>query len=107
MILEHALLCVVPGQEQQFERDFGEAEKIISAAQGYLGHKLIRGIETRSQYLLLVKWESVRDHTEGFRKSADYQRWKTLLHHHYQPFPEVLHFALDEVVGAGAKSMAL
>ena len=78
MILEHALLCVVPGQEQQFEQDFETAEKIISAARGYLGHKLIRGIENRSQYLLLVKWKSVRDHTDGFRKSADYQRWKSL-----------------------------
>jgi hypothetical protein len=28
------------------------------------------------------------------RGSSDYQRWKELLHHFYDPFPEVLHSAL-------------
>ena len=32
------------------------------------------------------------DHTVGFRGSADYQRWRELLHHFYDPFPVVEHF---------------
>lgn len=31
-------------------------------------------------------------HTTGFRDSPEYQRWRTLLHHFYDPFPVVEHF---------------
>ena len=100
MILEHALLNVIAGQAPQFERDFRRAESIISKSPGYLGHTLIRGIENASQYLLLVKWQTLEDHTRGFRESPEYQRWKELLHHYYKPFPIVEHFDLtDKVVG--------
>jgi heme-degrading monooxygenase HmoA len=44
------------------------------------------------KYLLLVGWDSVAAHEEGFRQSAGYQEWKRLLHHFYQPFPVVEHF---------------
>ncbi len=33
----------------------------------------------------------LEDHTEGFRRSAAYREWKSLLHHFYDPFPTVEH----------------
>jgi heme-degrading monooxygenase HmoA len=57
-------------------------------------------LERDGRYLLLVRWETVEDHTEGFRQSADYQEWKALLHHFYDPFPTVEH---DEPVLTGGK----
>ncbi len=59
---------------------------------GYLEHDLQRCIERPSRYVLLVRWETLEDHTEGFRGSPEYQRWKALLHHFYDPFPTVEHF---------------
>jgi heme-degrading monooxygenase HmoA len=41
---------------------------------------------------LLVRWRRLEDHTEGFRGSRAYQRWKALLHPFYEPFPEVEHY---------------
>ena len=92
MILEVAALDVIPGQEPAFERAFCEAEKIISSMPGYRSHELKRCIEKRSRYILLVDWEKLEDHTEGFRGSAEYREWKALLHHFYDPFPEVEHY---------------
>lgn len=92
MILEVAMLDVRPGQEDAFEDAFAEASSIISSMQGYLEHELQRCIERPSSYVLLVKWETLEDHTEGFRGSPEYQRWKALLHHFYDPFPTVEHF---------------
>ncbi len=43
---------------------------------------------------LLVRWRTREDHTEGFRGSPEYQRWKELLHHFYDPFPTVEHYRL-------------
>ena len=92
MILEHALLEVVPGQEQSFEQAFSEAQKIISAMPGYISHELSQCIESKSQYLLLVKWRTLEDHEKGFRESSEYLEWKKLLHHFYDPFPQVWYF---------------
>ena len=93
MILEHAVLEVRPGEEERFEAAFAEAKAIIAAVPGFRSLRLGRCIEAPSRYLLLVEWERLEDHTEGFRGSDDYQRWRALLHHFYDPFPEVAHYA--------------
>lgn len=97
MILEAAFLTIKPGQSNAFEAAFREAQAIIAAMPGYLSHELQRCIEQEDRYLLLVRWESVAAHEEGFRKSSGYRRWRDLLHSFYDPFPSVLHY--DKVAG--------
>ena len=92
MVLEVAVLDVVPGRADDFERAFAEAESILREAKGYRSHELLACVERESRYLLLVRWESLEDHTEGFRGSPAYARWKALLHSYYDPFPEVEHY---------------
>lgn len=92
MVLEHALLSVGPGQEAEFESAFTEARSIIAAAPGFCGLTLSRCVQRPTTYLLLVQWQRVEDHTEGFRASPGYERWKRLLHHFYDPFPLVQHY---------------
>jgi heme-degrading monooxygenase HmoA len=92
MILEVAVLNVKPGEAQAFESAFATAQKIIASMPGYINHELQQCIEVENQYLLLVRWEKLTDHTEGFRGSDEYQEWRALLHHFYDPFPEVLHY---------------
>ncbi|MEH1886966.1 antibiotic biosynthesis monooxygenase family protein [Nostoc sp.] len=97
MILEAVMLPVKPGLESDFEAAFKKASKIISSMDGYLSHELHRCIEVQNKYLLLVRWESLESHTVGFRGSAEYQEWKKLLHHFYEPFPTVEHFEEIEI----------
>ncbi len=92
MILEMAQLQIKPGQTAEFEIAFAQAQRIISSMLGYVGHELQRCIEDDHQYLLLVHWQTVEAHTIGFRQSAEYQEWRKLLHHFYDPFPTVLHY---------------
>ena len=92
MVLEHALLDVIPGLEAEFEETFSRAREIISKSPGFISLKLVRGIERPSSYLLLVEWKSLENHTVGFRQSARYAEWRELLHHFYDPFPVVEHF---------------
>ena len=100
MVLEVAILEVRQGQTEAFEAAFLDAQRIISASPGYQRHELRRCIESRDRYLLLVWWDSLESHTQGFRQSPEYQRWRDLLHHFYDPFPEVEHYVA--VAGAGA-----
>jgi heme-degrading monooxygenase HmoA len=98
VITEQALLPVKPGQETAFEAAFAQAKSIVAATPGFRSLTLSRCLERRSNYLLLIEWERLEDHTEGFRGSAGYQEWRRLLHHFYDPFPTVEHFeAVDRV----------
>ena len=92
MILEVALLDVLPDRTHEFEKAFAAASKIISSAPGYLSHELQRCVEKPERYILLVRWQTLEDHTEGFPGSEAYGEWKRLLHHFYDPFPTVEHF---------------
>ena len=92
MILEVAHLDVIPGKEDEFLEAFSTAKNIISSMQGYRKHELKRCVEKPGRFLLLVEWDTLEDHTEGFRQSREYQDWKRLLHHFYNPFPEVEHY---------------
>lgn len=99
MILEVAPLRVRPGQSSDFEASFRQAQSLIAAIPGYITHELRRCVEREDEYLLLVQWES---HEINFRGSSEYQQWKALLHHYYDPFPTVLHYELVEGATRGA-----
>lgn len=103
MILEMAVLQVKPGLAGNFLEAFRTAEPIIASASGHLAHELHHCVEDPNRFLLLVRWRTLEDHTKGFRGSPAYQRWKALLHHFYDPFPEVLHY---ELAAGGATSSA-
>jgi heme-degrading monooxygenase HmoA len=92
VILEHALLPVKPGEEVGFESAFAEAKAVIATMPGFLRLTLSRCRERPSSYLLLVEWDRLEDHTEGFRGSPQYQEWRRLLHRFYEPFPVVEHY---------------
>jgi heme-degrading monooxygenase HmoA len=93
MVLELAFLNVIQSREADFERAFREARGIIASMPGFESLELQKCIERTNRYVLLVRWERLEDHTIGFRQSPEYQRWKTLLHHFYDPFPTVEHYA--------------
>jgi heme-degrading monooxygenase HmoA len=92
MILEVAPLSVRAGAEAEFEAAFRTAQAIISAMPGYVSHALQRCVERPSEYILLVRWETLEAHEIGFRRSPQYAEWRRLLHHFYDPFPTVSHY---------------
>ncbi|MBE9258035.1 antibiotic biosynthesis monooxygenase [Dolichospermum sp. LEGE 00246] len=92
MILEVAILEIKPGLAEEFETAFKTASSIIASMSGYISHELQRCIETPNRYILLVHWQTLEDHTVGFRLSPEYQQWRSLLHNFYDPFPRVEHY---------------
>ena len=93
MVLEVAILDVKPGQSQEFEAAFGQAQTIISSMKGYVSHQLQRCLEKPNRCTLPVNRRTLEDHTQGFRGLAAYQEWRHLPHHFYDLFPDVEHYA--------------
>ena len=92
MILEHALLRVRSGEASAFEAEMAKAKPLIAASPGFLGIEIRPSTETQRLYLLLVRWESVAHHRDGFRQSDRYEQWRVLLHPFYDPMPKVDYF---------------
>jgi heme-degrading monooxygenase HmoA len=92
VITEHALLEVIPGQEDAFLEAMEIAKAHIAGSPGFVSLRVERCVERPGRFLLLVEWGRLEDHTEGFRGSAAYQDWRAALHHFYDPFPVVEHF---------------
>jgi heme-degrading monooxygenase HmoA len=92
MITEHAVLDVIPGNEAPFVEAMETAKDLIAASPGFVSLRVEHCIERPSRFLLLVEWERLEDHTEGFRGSEAYATWRRALHHFYDPFPVVEHF---------------
>lgn len=92
MITEIAVLNIRKNESEMFETAFSKARSIISSMNGFIEHELLKCLETEDKYLLIVRWQKLEDHTEGFRKSVEYNEWKKSLHHFYEPFPSVEHY---------------
>lgn len=101
MILEAVILNIKKGKSAEFLNAFSDAQTIISSINGYISHQLQRCIEDKNQFILLVQWETLEAHTINFRESAGYQRWKNLLHHYYDPFPDVNHYEMVYKLNSG------
>ncbi len=91
MVLEVALIDVVPGQEDAMAAAYGEARTVITAAEGCRSARMTRGVETPDRFVLLVEWDSVAAH-EAFRASEAFGRWRALIGPHFAGTPRVEHF---------------
>ncbi len=97
MILEHAVITVRADSHQEFEVALTKAREVISASPGFRSLRLHRGVEFPDRYLLLVEWETLEDHTVGFRESERFAEWRSHIGPFFDSPPEVEHF--DPVPG--------
>lgn len=91
-VVEVAELHVLPGRERVFEEAVAEAAPLFQRAAGARSMALERSHEDPSHYRLVVRWESVADHTEGFRGSPAFARWRELVGEHLAADPSARHF---------------
>lgn len=93
MVLERALVHVLPGQETEFEHAVIEAREVIAKAPGFGSIRVLRGIESPHTYLLLIEWDTLEAHMDGFRNSELYNHWRALLGPHFDGATQVEHYA--------------
>jgi len=92
VIIEHVHLNIKPKQSEAFELAFQKAKHIIYPMEGLNAVQLIKHVSDNHRYILMIFWDKIENHTEGFRKSAAYQEWKELLHPFYEPMPIVEYY---------------
>jgi heme-degrading monooxygenase HmoA len=95
MILELADLRIHAGQNTAFDEAIARGLRdVISKAKGFQGYKVNRGIENPQRYVLQIFWETLEDHTVGFRESEAFAQWRAIVGPFFAAAPVVEHFDL-------------
>ncbi len=95
MILEVADIRIHPGKQAEFDEAIIRGIKTVaSKAKGFLGYKVNKGIETPERYILLIVWQTLEDHTVGFRESQLFKDWRAIVGPFFAQPPHVEHFTL-------------
>lgn len=108
MVLEVALINVVPGQEDAFAKAYGDARDTLATTPGCRSVRMTKGIESPSRFVLMVEWDSVDAHIENFRATERFSIWRGLIGPYFDGAPTVEHFVdIDAVRGADADQPAI
>jgi heme-degrading monooxygenase HmoA len=94
VIVETATISVEPGREDEFLAALEQAKKVLAQAQGWRDIRVHRGIERPAVFLLALTWESLEDHTEGFRGGDLFAQWRALIGPYFAQPPEVEHWTI-------------
>ena len=95
MILEIADIRIAAGQQAAFEAAIDRGLKTVaSQAQGFRGAKVDRGIENPERYVLQISWDTLEDHTVGFRQGPLFAQWRAIVGPFFAVPPVVEHFTL-------------
>ncbi len=95
MILELADIRIHPGQQADFEKAIEHGlNTVASRAKGFQGAKVNRGIESPERYVLQIFWDTLEDHTVGFRQSPLFTEWRAIVGPFFAAPPHVEHFEL-------------
>ena len=90
MILELADIKIHAGQQADFERALHRGiEVAIAKAKGFQRYELRQSIETPERYALLIHWDTLEDHTVGFRTSPAYTEWRAIVGSYFAQAPFV------------------
>ena len=95
MILELADIRIHPGQNAAFDEAIARGlNDVISRANGFMGFKVNKGIESPERYILQIFWNTLEDHTVGFRQSDAFAQWRAIVGPFFASPPVVEHFDL-------------
>jgi heme-degrading monooxygenase HmoA len=94
MIMETAIIDVVPGREEEFIAALEQGKAIVAQAKGFHVMHVHRGVERPSTFLLALGWETVEDHTVGFRQGPLFAQWREVISPFFVNPPQVEHWEL-------------
>ncbi|MEA5138513.1 antibiotic biosynthesis monooxygenase family protein [Arcicella rigui] len=97
MILELVTLDIKAESNAEFEANLAKAMKVISQSNGFISIDVRHCIEEVNRYVLLIHWQTLEDHTVGFRTSELFTQWRALIGPFFLNPPFVQHFELKNL----------
>jgi heme-degrading monooxygenase HmoA len=92
MVLEIAEISIAPGQEDAFIQAYRTAREQVTVSPGLRSMRMTRGVESPSRFVLLIEWDSVEAHEQGFRETERFGAWRAAIGPYFAKPPVVEHF---------------
>jgi heme-degrading monooxygenase HmoA len=92
MVVEIAILKARPGDEERLREGLRAARSVIARARGYRDSVFYQGIEDPRTVILRIEWDSIADHTEGFRQGPLFSEWRSHFASYMDGAPQVAHY---------------
>ncbi|MFM2326012.1 MAG: hypothetical protein RIR31_214 [Bacteroidota bacterium] len=94
MVLELATIDIKEGTNADFEKNLEKAQHVINQSKGYISHQFHKCMEQDNRYVLLIRWQTLEDHTKGFRESELFTQWRALIGPFFETAPMVQHYEM-------------
>jgi len=92
MITEVIRYKIPAGQAEGFEKAYQSSEPILRNSAHCLGYRLLRGVEEPENWILLLYWDSVEGHEQGFRKEKEFRDFFNLVKPFLNDIREMKHY---------------
>lgn len=95
MIYEIADIRVAAERAAEFEEAIQRGvTTVIANAKGFIDYQVKRSIESPGRYLLVIRWETLENHTRDFRESDAFGEWRAIVGPFFLAPPAVEHFGV-------------
>jgi quinol monooxygenase YgiN len=75
-----------------FETAYQKTEPILQGSKHCLGYRLLRGHEELENWILIIEWDSVEGHEQGFRKEPGFREFFALVKPFFNDIQEMKHY---------------
>jgi heme-degrading monooxygenase HmoA len=104
MILEVADFRTAQGQEAAFADALQRGlDSVLRHARGFRSARVQRSVESPQRFLLMIEWDTLEDHTVGFRGGELFAQWRAIVGPFFAQPPQVEHFeiAVESIAAPG------
>ena len=92
MVLEVAEMHIQPGMVDAFLKALPAGVDVLRQAKGFQGIEVYRGEERPEVVLLTLHWQTLEDHTVGFREGPLFPQWRAVISPFFASPPVVTHW---------------
>ena len=83
---------ITPERASALEEAYQKAEAILQESEHCLGYQLLRGHEEPENWILLLMWDSVAGHEQGFRNAPAFSAFLVLVRPFIRDIQEMKHY---------------
>ena len=83
---------IAAANAQAFEAAYRQAEPTLQSSEHCLAYRLLRGHEEPDNWILIIEWDSVQGHEQGFRKEPGFREFFALVKPFFADIQEMKHY---------------
>ncbi|MFE9093915.1 putative quinol monooxygenase [Streptomyces sp. NPDC007264] len=99
--VEYIRYRIASDDQPAFEDAYRKAAESLAAAPECIDYELAHCQEEQDRYILRIRWTSVEDHLQGFRRGEHFPAFFGAIRPYVASIEEMQHYLTTDVVGTG------